>query len=122
MFAAGHATTDLHYTVEILKDNNGARPVPMAGTSVGRYVFTDLGIVLAAADDRSHPRLSRPDEVTETRRLFREGDYQPSAPSAPSFLVLHIALPGDGPGLSAGDLAQLAQLILTGVARKSSRR
>ena len=123
----GGATTDLHYTVEILKDNNGARPVPMAGTSVGRYVFTDLGIV-ASRDSlllqmRSHPRLFEflstvlTDDVTETYRLFREGDYQPSAEvlaAACLFLALDRFALGHGPGLSAGDLAQLAQLILTG--------
>ncbi len=123
----GGATTDLHYTVEILKANNGARPIPMAGTSVGRYVFTDLGIV-ASRDSlllqmRSHPRLFEflgnvlADDVTEAYRLFREGEYQPAPEVLAAgclFLALDRFAQGRGPGLPAGDLSQLAQIILTG--------
>jgi hypothetical protein len=123
----GGATTDLHYTVEILKNNNGTRPIPMAGTSVGRYVFTDLGIV-ASRDSlllqmRSHPRLFEflsivlSEDITESYRLFREGEYQP-APQLLAAGCLFLALDrfalGRGPGLPVGDLSQLAQVILTG--------
>ena len=76
----GGATTDLHYTVEIVKDGNGGQHFRSAGASVARYVFTDLGIV-ASRDSlllqlRSHSRLYEflgavlPDDVTETYRLF----------------------------------------------------
>src|SRR5208283_1285463 len=56
----GGATTDLHYTVEIVKDNGGAPP-HSGGCSVARYVFADLGIV-ASRDSlllqlRGHSRL-----------------------------------------------------------------
>ena len=128
----GGATTDLHYTVEILKDNNGPRPIPMAGTSVGRYVFTDLGIV-ASRDSlllqlRSHPRLFEflstvlSDDVTENYRLFREGEYQPAPEVLAAgclFLALDRFAQGRGPGLPAGDLWQVAQLILTGGAAQA---
>ena len=128
----GGATTDAHYTVEILKDNNGARPIPMAGTSVGRYVFTDLGIV-ASRDSlllqlRSHPRLFEflstvlSDDITEKYRLFREGEYQPAPEVLAAgclFLALDRFAQGRGPGLAAGDLSQVAQLILTGGAAQA---
>jgi hypothetical protein len=39
----GGATTDFHYTVEIVREDSDNRPAE--GASVARYVFTDLGIV-----------------------------------------------------------------------------
>ena len=122
----GGATTDLHYTVEIIRDDSEARP-PLAGCSVARYVFTDLGIV-ASRDSlmlqlRSHSRLYDllrevlSDDVTESYRLFREGEYQPS-PDVLSYGCLFLALDrfahGRGPGLPSGDLNKVAQIILTG--------
>jgi hypothetical protein len=55
----GGATTDLHYSVELVSDDSAARP--SSGISVARYVFTDLGIV-ASRDTlllqlRNHPQL-----------------------------------------------------------------
>jgi hypothetical protein len=122
----GGATTDLHYTVEIVKDKGGG-PSPSAGCSVGRYVFADLGIV-ASRDTlmlqlRSHSRLYEfltevaSQDVTETYQLFREGEYQPS-PELLSYGCLFLALDrfahGRGPGLPTGDLAKISQVILTG--------
>jgi hypothetical protein len=122
----GGATTDLHYTVEIVRDDSEVRP-PLAGHSVARYVFTDLGIV-ASRDSlmlqlRSHPRLYDllrevlSVDVTESYRLFREGEYQPS-PALLSYGCLFLALDrfahGRGPGLPSGDLNKVAQIILTG--------
>lgn len=122
----GGATTDLHYTVEIVKDNSGAKPFWAAG-SVSRYVFTDLGIV-ASRDTlllqlRSHPRLYEflrevlPGDITETYQLFREGEYQPPADLLGCgclFLALDRFARGRGPGLPSGNIAQIAQVILTG--------
>src|SRR5882672_3109884 len=59
VFDIGGATTDLHYTVEIVRDDSEQRPT--AGLSVARFVFTDLGIV-ASRDSllsqlRNHQRL-----------------------------------------------------------------
>ncbi|MGC2110640.1 MAG: glutamate mutase L [Candidatus Korobacteraceae bacterium] len=121
----GGATTDLHYTVEIVKD--GTRSVSAGGSSVGRYVFTDLGIV-ASRDSlllqlRSHSRLYEflgavlSEDITETYRLFREGEYQPSPELLAHgclFLAMDRFAQGRGPGLPSGDLAQLSQVILTG--------
>lgn len=123
----GGATTDLHYTIEIVKNGSGGRASSVGGSSVARYVFTDLGIV-ASRDSlmlqlRSHPRLYEflgavlPDDVTETYRLLREGEYQPSAELLSYgclFLALDRFAQGRGPGLPVGDLAQVAQVILTG--------
>ena len=55
----GGATTDFHYTVEIIREDS--ENWPSLGSSSARYVFTDLGIV-ASRDStllqiRSHPRL-----------------------------------------------------------------
>lgn len=122
----GGATTDLHYTVEIVKDDSPTK-LPLAGCSVSRYVFTDLGIVASRESlmlqMRSHPRLYElmtqvlTDHVTESYRLFREGEYEPS-PLLLSYGCLLLALErfanGRGPGLPTGDLNKVAQLILTG--------
>ena len=122
----GGATTDIHYTVEIVRDDSETKP-SLAGCSVSRYVFTDLGIV-ASRDSlllqlRMHPRLYEflcqvlSGDVTETYRVFREGEYQPS-PELLAYGCLFLALDrfaqGRGPGLPTGDLTRVAQLILTG--------
>lgn len=122
----GGATTDIHYTVEIVRDDSESKP-SATGCSVSRYVFADLGIV-ASRDSlllqlRNHPRLYEflcqvlSADVTETYRLFREGEYQPSA-GLLAYGCLLLALDrfahGRGPGLPSGDLTQVAQVILTG--------
>ena len=126
----GGATTDLHYSVELVRDESAEKPLP--GSSVARYVFTDLGIV-ASRDSlllqmRAHPRLYELLEVAlggETReayRLFREGEYAPS-PQLLSYGCLFLALDrfaqGRGPGLPSADLGRLAQIILTGGAAQT---
>jgi hypothetical protein len=126
----GGATTDLHYTVEIVRDDSAARPSP--GISVARYVFTDLGIV-ASRDSlmlqlRSHPRLYQflksvlDDDPEEVYRGMREGEYAESALLL-SYGCLFIALDrfaqGAGPGLPTADLTRLEQIILTGGASQT---
>jgi hypothetical protein len=128
----GGATTDLHYTIEIVKEGSAVRAPAVGGKSVARYVFTDLGIV-ASRDSlmlrlRSHPRLYEflstvlDGDITETYRLFREGECQPP-PELLAYGCLFLALDrfanGRGPGLPAGDLGQLAQVILTGGASQA---
>ena len=119
----GGATTDLHYTVEIVKDGSGGRASSLGSSSVARYVFTDLGIVASRdslmlqlrSDSRLYEFLNAvlPDDVTDTYRLLREGEYQPS-PQLLSYGCLFLALDrfaqGRGPGLPTGDLAQVAQV------------
>ena len=126
----GGATTDLHYTVEIVRDDSEQRPSP--GASVARFVFTDLGIV-ASRDTlmlelRSHPRLYeflksvQDDGVRESYQSMREGEYDPS-PLLLSYGCLFIALErfahGRGPGLPTADLTRIAQIILTGGASQT---
>ena len=126
----GGATTDLHYTVEIIRDDSEQRPT--AGLSVARFVFTDLGIV-ASRDSlmnqlRNHPRLYEflrvvvPDGVRETYASMREAEYVPS-PLLLAYGCLFIALDrfaqGRGPGLPTADLARVAQVILTGGASQT---
>ena len=126
----GGATTDLHYAVEIVRDESEAKPLP--GSSVARYVFTDLGIV-ASRDSlllqmRTHPRLYDflqtvlSGETREIYRLLREGEYEPS-PQLLSYGCLFLALDrfaqGRGPGLPMADLSRLAQIILTGGAAQA---
>jgi len=121
----GGATTDLHYTVEIVREESETKP--SAGSSVARYVFTDLGTV-ASRDTlllqmRSHPRLFEflstvlGAQVTEAYPLLREGEYQPS-PQLLSYGCLFLALDrfaqGRGPGLPVAELGKVAQIILTG--------
>jgi hypothetical protein len=126
----GGATTDLHYTVEMVKEESTERP--FSRLSVARYVFTDLGIV-ASRDSlllqmRAHPRLYDfldtvlGEDPREVYRLLREGDYAPSAQMlscACLFLALDRFAQGRGPGLPVADLGRLAQVILTGGAAQA---
>jgi hypothetical protein len=114
----------------LVRDESDEKPLP--GSSVARYVFTDLGIV-ASRDSlllqmRTHPRLYellqtlRGEETREIYRLFREGEYEPT-PDLLSYGCLFLALDrfahGRGPGLPAADLGRLAQIILTGGAAQA---
>jgi hypothetical protein len=126
----GGATTDLHYTVEIVRDDSDDRPNP--GTSVARYVFTDLGIV-ASRDStlmqmRSHPRIFEflaavlKDDVRETYRALREGELD-AAPQLLAYGCLFLAfdrfVAGRGPGLPSVNLSRVGHLILTGGAAQT---
>ncbi len=130
VFDIGGATTDLHYTVEIVRDDSEQKPSP--GMSVARFVFTDLGIV-ASRDSlmlqlRNHPRLYEfLDSVLgvgagATYQAIREGEWEPTPPVL-SYSCLFIALDrlaqGRGPGLPSADLARVAQIILTGGASQT---
>jgi len=122
----GGATTDLHYTADIIREDSEEKALP--GSSVGRYVFTDLGIV-ASRDStllqlRDHPRLydllgriAEDDDVREMYQALREGEFEPS-PRLLSYTCLFIALErfanGSTPGLPSADLSKVAQIILTG--------
>ncbi len=130
----GGATTDLHYTVELVDDDSVVRPA--TGVSVARYVFTDLGI-FASRDTlmlqlRNHPQLyellvaAMPDtSVLEVRDFYanlREGELNPD-PEILAYSCLFMALDrfaqAKGPGLPKADLGKLAQLILTGGAAQT---
>lgn len=126
----GGATTDLHYTVEIVRDDSEQRPSP--GISVARFVFTDLGIV-ASRDSlllqlSNHPRLYEllgsilDDDAGATYQAVREGEWVPT-PLLLSYACLFIAFDrfahGRGPGLPTADLARIAQIILTGGASQA---
>ncbi|HVO87245.1 MAG TPA: glutamate mutase L, partial [Casimicrobiaceae bacterium] len=82
----GGATTDLHYTTDVVSDASPVRPA--TGVSVARHVYTDLGIV-ASRDTlllqlRNHPQLyeflaALPDiDVREAYAGLREGEFAPS--------------------------------------------
>jgi MutL protein len=126
----GGATTDLHYTVELVREDSEFKPA--SGVPVARFVFTDLGIV-ASRDTlmlqlRGHAQLYDfltavlRDNVRETYELLREGEYTPPA-ALLSYACLFLALDrfarGRGPGLPVADLAALSQIILTGGAVQS---
>lgn len=121
----GGATTDFHYTVEIVRDDSENRPT--AGSSTARYVFTDLGIA-ASLDStlmqvRSHPRLHDfltkviDGDVREAYRSLREGEYSP-LPQFLSYSCFFLGLDrfaeGRGPGLPAVNLGKVTQIVLTG--------
>jgi len=126
----GGATTDLHYTVEIVRDDSPSRPTP--GTSVARYVFTDLGIVASLESlllqMRGHPRLYEfleailGDDVSDIYRSLREGEFNPP-PDMLSYACLFLALDrfakGQGPGLPVGELGKVSQFILSGGAAQT---
>lgn len=121
----GGATTDLHYTTEIIPDDSEDRPP--TGTSIGRYVYTDLGIV-ASLDStvirlRNHSRLYEflsiilDAPIDETYRALREGDYE-ITPDTLAYACVFLALDrfsiGDGPGLPQANLARVDRIVLTG--------
>ena len=121
----GGATTDLHYTVEVVAEDSPEQPA--SGVSVARYVFVDLGIV-ASRDTllqqlRVHPQLyeflvaCHGSEVRGIYAALREGEGTPSAEllaHACLFLALDRFAKGSGPGLPTGRLDLLAQVVLTG--------
>lgn len=121
----GGATTDLHYTVEIVREDSEEMPQP--GASMARYVFTDLGVVASRdttlAQMRIHPRLYEflsvvvETDVRNVYRSLREGEYEP-APMLLSYGCLFLALErfsrGAGPGLPSGNLNKISNVILTG--------
>jgi len=126
----GGATTDLHYTVEIVRDDSEQKPP--TGVSVGRFVFTDLGIV-ASRDSlvlqlRHHPRLydflgrTLGSAGAASYQAAREDEWQPT-PALLSYGCLFVALDrfaqGRGPGLPTADLGRIAQVILTGGASQT---
>jgi MutL protein len=126
----GGATTDLHYTVELVSEDSPARPA--SGVSVARYVFTDLGIV-ASRDTlllqlRNHPQLYEflaivlGSNVRDVYTALREGEHAPT-PALLAYACLFIALDrfrsGNGPGLPVGQVGQAAQIILTGGAAQA---
>ncbi|MCY7308271.1 MAG: glutamate mutase L [Rhodoferax sp.] len=126
----GGATTDLHYTVEVVSEASLVRPA--RGMSVARYVFTDIGIVASRdtlmAQLRGHTQLYEflgavlGQDVRDVFAALREGDYTPS-PALLSYACLFLALDrfakGRGPGLPTGDLDKVAQIILTGGAAQT---
>jgi len=121
----GGATTDIDYTVEIIRDDSDDQP--SAGASIARYVFTDLGIYASLESTilqiRSHPRLYElldtvlQEDVREVYRALREGEYDPS-PQLLSYACLFLCLDrfsqGQGSGLPVADLSKVAQYIFTG--------
>ena len=122
----GGATTDLHYTTDIIREESEEKALP--GSSVARYVFTDLGIV-ASRDStlvqlRGHPRLydllsriTGDEDIREMYQALREGKFEPS-PRLLSYACLFIALDrfanGSMLGIPAADLSKVAQILLTG--------
>jgi len=125
MVDIGGATTDLHYTVEMVREDSADRPAP--GTSIARYVFTDLGVVASRdstlAQLRNHPSLFdflnaiQMDDVRGTYRSIREAEYEPDTTFLALsclFLALTRFVVGQGPGLPAADLGKMAQIVLTG--------
>jgi hypothetical protein len=122
----GGATTDLHYTTDIIREDSEEKALP--GSSVARYVFTDLGIV-ASRDStllqlRGHPRLydllgriAKDGDIRGMYQSLREGEFEPS-PRLLSYTCLFIALDrfanGSTPGLPSADLSKVAQIMLTG--------
>jgi hypothetical protein len=121
----GGATTDLHYTVEIVRDDSANRPAP--GASIARYVFTDLGIVYSRdstlSQMRNHPRIYDflcgviDGDVRDVYRRLRESDFEPE-PRLLAYGCLFLALDrfaeGRAPGLPAVSLSKVSQFILTG--------
>lgn len=121
----GGATTDLHYTVEIIREDSADKP--QGGRSVARYVFTDLGIVASRESTltqmRAHARIYEflscvlDADVKDTYRSLREGEYSPSQ-ALLSYGCLFLAFErfsrGHGPGLPTANFNKVSNVILTG--------
>ena len=121
----GGATTDLHYTVEMLHNDSPDRP--QAGVSVARYVFTELGVSTSSDTAmrrlRAHPGTYEflacvlDEDARDAYSSFRAGEYVPSLETlgyACLYLALHRFAHGTDPGLPVADLGRVAQIILTG--------
>lgn len=119
----GGATTDLHYTVELIKGES----VRGLARSVARYVFTDLGIFAsretAQRQLRMGPRLYEflgavdDGDRLDSYTALREGDYEiPNRLLAYGclFLALDRFAHGRADGLPAGDLQAAAKFVITG--------
>src|SRR5437773_7226765 len=122
----GGATTDLHYTADIIREDSEEKALP--GSSVARHVFTDLGIV-ASRDStllqlQGHPRLydllsriAGGDGIREMYQALREREFEPS-PRLLAYACLFLALDrfanGSTPGIPSADLSKVAQIMLTG--------
>ena len=123
---SGGATTDLHYTADIIREDSEEKALP--GSSLARHVFTDLGIV-ASRDStllqlKGHPRLydllsriAGGDGIREMYQALREGEFEPS-PRLLAYACLFLALDrfanGSTPGIPSADLSKVAQILLTG--------
>jgi len=121
----GGATTDIHYTVEIVRPESENQP--QVGTSIARYVFTDLG-VKASRDTtllqlRSHGRgydyLSRvlDGDVQGIYKQMREGGFEPTTEivaGACLFLALDRFFRGAEPGLPTVEPERITQIMVTG--------
>jgi len=127
----GGATTDLHYTTDLIREDSEEKALP--GSSVARYVFTDLGIVASResillqlrGDPRLHDLLTRIDEddgIREMYQALREGEFEP-LPRLLSYACLFLALDrfanGRTPEISSADLSKVAQIMLTGGAAQT---
>lgn len=121
----GGATTDIHYTVEIVREDSQAKPA--SGSSVARYVFTDLGISASLQSLllqlRGHSRLYELLEAVTGRdvddlyRAIREGEFVPASEVLSCgclFLALDRFAKGHGPGLPSCDLHKVSQFVLSG--------
>lgn len=119
----GGATTDLHYTIDIIRAESEERASP--GLSVARYVFTDLGIVASRESTlfqlRGYPRLydligaiTESGGAREMYQALREEECEPS-PQLLSYACLFVALDRFAnariPGLPSADLSRVAQII-----------
>ena len=126
----GGATTDVHYTVEIIREDSEGRP-PF-GSSVARYVFTDLGVVASYDSTLLQLRCNTrtfelldcliESDAGDCYRLLREGEYTPTQEMLAYsciFLSLDRFSKGDGPGLPTADINKMSNLILTGGAVQS---
>jgi hypothetical protein len=121
----GGATTDLHYTVDALREDSMEQTSRTA--SVARYVFTDLGT--AASRDstnlqlKSHPRTHAlltecvSGDVTDIYRGIREGEHELDG-TAIAYACLYFALErfarGAGKGLPTADFSRISNVVLTG--------
>lgn len=121
----GGATTDFHYTTEVVRDDSESRPAP--GSSIARYVFPDLG-VFSSRDStisqlRQNPRsydflkIVYDGDVSDYYRQLREGECELS-PHLLAFACVFLGLDrfarGIGPGLPSTDLAKLNNIAFTG--------
>jgi hypothetical protein len=121
----GGATTDLHYTTDIIREDSEEKA--STGSSVARYVFTDLGIVASRNSTllqlRGHPLLY--DLLVRISTTTSENDV-PSTKGrrirtfATVTVVYLYSLPlivsqtAVRPGFPSVDLGKAAQIILTG--------
>ena len=121
----GGATTDIHYTVDVVQETSPVAPTTQS--SVSRYVFTDLGVFTSKENTLMQLRrnvrafdllkIVLDTDINAAYSALREGEFDPDVELLAYGCVL-LALDrfsrGAGPGLPTADFERMDNIAFTG--------